>query len=419
MNHFQYSDNQLWCENVPVQEIADAIGTPFYLYSHATLKRHFQIFNQSFDGAPRLICFSAKANSSLAVLNLFANLGGGLDIVSGGELFRGLKAGFPSDRIVYSGVGKRIDEIDYALEAGILMFNVESLEELQLIDKRAGKLNTVAPIALRVNPDVDPKTHPYTSTGLRKNKFGVDTETALEGYRRAQGLANVEVVGIDCHIGSQITEIDPFADALSSLKSLIKEVNKLGIRIQYLDMGGGLGITYDNESPPQPGEYAQAIVEALKDTSLKLILEPGRVIVGNAGILVTRVLFRKTGVAKEFVIVDAGMNDLLRPSLYQAFHAIDPVQKSDVGTIKADVVGPICESGDFLAIDREIPDVKKGDLLAVFSAGAYGYVMSSNYCSRPKVAEVMVKDDAFHVINTRQSYEDLVKGESIPPFIGA
>jgi diaminopimelate decarboxylase len=327
-----------------------------------------------------------------------------------------LKAGFPADRIVYSGVGKRIDEIDYALNSGVLMFNVESLEELKLIDKRAGFLNCKAPVAIRVNPDVDPKTHPYISTGLRKNKFGIDTVSALEGYKIAKTLKHIEIVGIDCHIGSQITEVQPFTDALKSLKSLISELMSLGIEIKFLDMGGGLGITYEDETPPQLSEYARAIVDLLEGTSLHLILEPGRVIVGNAGILVTRALYRKFGGTKNFIIVDAGMNDLMRPALYQAYHAIQPVVMSDQEELVADVVGPICETSDFLAQDRRITDVKIGDLLAVMSAGAYGFAMASNYCSRPKVAEVMVSGDQFHIIRERQRYEDLIDGESVPSF---
>jgi len=417
MHHFIYRKNELYCEDVPIRVIAENVGTPFYLYSHATLKRHFLIFDEAFEGLKRLICFSAKANANLAVLKLFESLGGGLDIVSGGELYRGLKAGFSPDRIVYSGVGKRIDEIDYALDTGILMFNIESLEELELIDKRAGLLKRRAPIAIRVNPDVDPKTHPYISTGLEKSKFGINTETAIEGYKIANKLENIDIVGIDCHIGSQITEAKPFEEALESLKNLINELKQLGIEIQYLDMGGGLGITYDDESPPHPREYAKAIVKSLEGTYLHLILEPGRVIAGNAGILVTRVLFRKSSKNKEFVIADAGMNDLMRPTLYSAFHAIEPVVTTEDPLIMADVVGPICETGDFLAVARKIPDVKQGDLLAVMSAGAYGFTMSSNYCSRPRVAEVMVKDDRFYVVKDRQNYEDLVAGESIPPFL--
>lgn len=417
MHHFNYRDNELFCEEVPIRKIAEAVGTPFYLYSHATLERHFTAVDSAFGGIDKLVCFSAKSNTNLAILRLFATLGGGLDIVSGGELYRGLKAGFSPDKIVYSGVGKRVDEIDDALNAGILMFNVESLDELQLIDGRAGHLRKRAPVALRVNPDVDPKTHPYISTGLKKNKFGIDTETALEGYRIAAGLDHVDIIGVDCHIGSQITQSQPFEDALSNLKGLIAELEKLDIHVRYLDMGGGLGITYDRETPPHPTEYARAIVRALEGTSLKLVIEPGRVIVGNAGVLVTRVLYRKTGKAKEFVIVDAGMNDLMRPTLYQAYHGIKPVVRTDGKPITADVVGPICESGDFLAQDRDMADAEPGDLLAVMSAGAYGFTMSSNYCSRPRVAEIMVRGDRFEVVKARETYADLVAGERVPDFI--
>jgi diaminopimelate decarboxylase len=417
MHHFKYRDNILFCEDVPVKEIADEIGTPFYLYSHATLKRHFQAFRTAFEGIDNLICYSAKANTNLAVLKLFADLGCGLDIVSGGELYRGLKSGFTPDRVVYSGVGKSTDEIDYALEKGILMFNVESLVELKLINERAGRLGKCAPIAIRVNPDVDAKTHPYISTGLKKNKFGIDAEAALEGYRVAEHLEHVDVVGVACHIGSQITETDPFEAALKSLKALIIDLKQMGINIKYLDMGGGLGITYADEKPPPINEYADTIIEQLKDADLKLVLEPGRVLVGNAGILVTKVLYYKSGGVKNFVIVDAGMNDLMRPTLYNAFHAIEPVVNSGKDLIVADVVGPICESSDFLAVDRSMATVDGGDLLAVMSAGAYGYVMSSNYCSRPRVAEVMVKGGRFHVVKARESYEDLVRGETLPSFL--
>ncbi len=417
MHHFKYRENILYCEDVPVPEIAAKIGTPFYLYSHATLKRHFQAFRTAFAGVDNLICYSAKANTNLAVLKLFADLGCGLDIVSGGELYRGLNAGFPANRIVYSGVGKRVDEIDLALENDILMFNVESLVELELINDRAGRLNKRAPIAIRVNPDVDPKTHPYISTGLKKNKFGLDAEAAIEGYRVAGRLEHVDVIGVACHIGSQITEANPFEAALKSLKALINELKQLNIHIKYLDMGGGLGITYAEETPPPINEYAGSILEHLKGLELKLVLEPGRVFVGNAGILVTRVLYRKSGEVKNFVIVDAGMNDLMRPTLYNAFHAIEPVVNSRSAPIVADVVGPICESGDFLAVDRSMADVAGGDLLAVMSAGAYGYVMSSNYCSRPRAAEVMVKDDRFQVVKARENYEDLVRGEMVPRFL--
>ncbi len=316
-------------------------------------------------------------------------------------------------------MGKRVDEIDDALETGILMFNVESLVELELINRRAGKLKKRAPVAIRVNPDVDPKTHPYISTGLKKNKFGINTEAAIESYRVADGLDHVDIVGIDCHIGSQITDTKPFEAALKSLKALIADLKEMDINIKYLDMGGGLGITYADETPPALSEYAGTISEQLKGMDLTLILEPGRVLVGNAGILVTKVLYRKSGEVKNFVIVDAGMNDLIRPTLYNAYHAIEPVVNSGKNQIVADVVGPICESSDFLAVDRNICDVQSGDLLAVMSAGAYGYVMSSNYCSRPRVAEVMVRDDRFHVIKARENYEDLIRGESVPPFFEA
>ncbi len=417
MHHFQYRHDELFCEDVPVREIAEAVGTPFYLYSCATLERHFKAFDGAFANADRLVCFSAKANASQAILKLLSRLGSGLDIVSGGELFRGLRAGIAPDKIVYSGVGKKPEEIDFALQSGILMFNIESLDELELINRRAGEFGKKAPIAIRVNPDVDAKTHPYISTGLKKNKFGIDVVTALEAYKAARTLENVAVVGIDCHIGSQITDLRPFTDALESLKDLIEELTRLGIDIRYLDMGGGLGITYDKEIPPAPDEYARAIVSALRGLPVKLILEPGRVIVGNAGILVTRLLYRKMGIEKNFLVVDAGMNDLMRPTLYQAFHAIQPVVYNTAQKLTADVVGPICETGDFFARDREIADVRNGDLLAVMSAGAYGFSMSSTYCSRPRVAEVMVNADRFYVIRARQGYEDLVVGENLPPFL--
>ncbi len=417
MHHFQYKNKQLCCESVPISRIAGEVGTPFYVYSHATLTRHYNAFYNAFEGMDRLICYSAKANSNKAILSIFAGMGSGLDIVSGGELYRGLNAGFSPDRVVYSGVGKTVDEIDYAISAGILMFNVESVNELELINERGRSLSKKVPVALRVNPDVDPKTHPYISTGLKKNKFGIEIDTALDAYKTANEMENIEIVGIDCHIGSQITQVKPFEDALASVKALEEKLRSLGIKIKYLDMGGGLGITYSDESPPHPDEYAKALEKSLKNSPLKLILEPGRVIVGNAGILVTRVLFRKTGQIKKFAIVDAGMNDLLRPTLYKAFHAIEPVGEIEGDPIKADVVGPICETGDFLAIDRYIPNFKNGDLLAVMSAGAYGFTMSSNYCSRPRAAEVMVKEDKYHVIRAREKYEDLIRGESLPPFI--
>ena len=419
MNHFTYRENQLYCEAVPVQKIAAAVGTPFYVYSHATLIRHLDAFRDAFEKIDHLVCFSAKANTNSAILKLFADHGCGIDIVSGGELYRGLQAGVAPERIVYSGVGKRVDEIDDALKAGILMFNLESVDELKLIDQRAGKLNQRARVAIRVNPDVDPKTHPYISTGLRKNKFGINTEAAIEGYRLAASLAHIDVIGIDCHIGSQITEAAPFEDALRSVESLMLRIkSEIGIDIKYIDMGGGLGITYGDESPPSLEEYAKAFMQRLEDMSVTLILEPGRVLVGNAGILVTCALYNKDGQDKKFIVVDAGMNDLLRPTLYNAFHAIEPVIRHKTPKTVADVVGPICESGDFLALDRSLPEVNRGDLLAVMSTGAYGFVMSSNYCSRPRVAEVMVKKDQYHVVKQRETYAYLVRGESLPPFLG-
>lgn len=417
MHHFQYRDDSMYCEDVAIEEIARAVGTPFYLYSHATLRQHYLAFQKAFEGMKHLMCFSAKSNSTQAILHLFAALGGGLDIVSGGELFRGLRAGVPPDRIVFSGVGKREDEIRYALESNILMFNVESLQELHQIDRCAGELNKQAPIALRVNPDVDPQTHPYISTGLKKNKFGLNRDAVIEAYRSAQACDHLRILGVSCHIGSQITQVAPFVDALERIKVLLATLAEMGISISYLDMGGGLGITYDQESPPHPQEYGRAVKATLGDLSVTPIFEPGRVIVGNAGVMVTRVLYTKEGEERDFIVVDSAMNDLVRPSLYDAYHGIQPVVKADRETIRADVVGPICESGDFLAKDRTIGRCEPGDLLAVMSAGAYGFTMSSNYNSRPRAAEVMVKAGDFQVVRERETYEDLIRGESIPGFI--
>jgi len=417
MHHFSYIDGELYCEQASIRRIAETVGTPFYLYSHATLTRHFLAVRDAFPETDKLVCYSAKANTSHALLKLFADLGGGLDIVSGGELFRGLKAGFAPQHIVYSGVGKRIDEIDAALDAGILQFNVESLQELEIINRRAGLKNKKAPVAIRVNPDVDPHTHPYISTGMKENKFGINARDALAAYHEARQMIHVEIVGIDCHIGSQITAVEPFKDALVSLMELIANLQQSGINIRNPDIGGGLGITYDRETPPAPGEYAAAVMAAVAGSGLRLILEPGRVIVGNAGILVARVLYRKRTPDKQFVITDAGMNDLLRPSLYHAYHEIKPVSADKRPRIVADVVGPICESSDFLATDRKLPDFRQDDLLAVMSAGAYGFSMSSNYCSRVRVAEVMAKDDRFDVIRKRETYTDLIAGERLPDFM--
>ncbi|MCU0589137.1 MAG: diaminopimelate decarboxylase [Syntrophobacteraceae bacterium] len=414
MHHFRYEQDELYCEKVPLRKLADQVGTPSYVYSHATLKHHFTVFDNAFSGVPHLTCFAMKASSNLAILNLFGSLGGGVDIVSGGELYRARRAGIPADRIVYSGVGKTVQEIDYALKENILMFNIESDLELEAINTRAGELGIRARIALRVNPDVDPKTHPYISTGLKKNKFGIDIEGALRSYQRARELEHVEIMGVDCHIGSQLTDISPFVDALRRLRVLIERLQDMGIAVHYLDLGGGLGIVYDQESPPHPHEYADAILKELEGLSCTLIFEPGRVIVGNAGLLLTRVLYTKKSASKDFVIVDAGMNDLVRPSLYGSYHQILPVVKSDRDMQVVDVVGPICESGDFLARERGLPMVLPGDSLAVMSAGAYGFTMSSNYNSRPRASEVLVRDDQYFVIRKRETHEDLVRGEWIP-----
>lgn len=418
MHHFQYKDNELYCEEVPIRDIAKNVGTPFYLYSEATLARHFNAFDSGFIGIPHLTCFAVKSCSNLAVLNLFGRMGGGADIVSGGELFRAMQAGIPPHFIIYSGVGKTEQEITQALKAGILMFNVESPQELDRIHKIALKLGTVAPVGFRVNPDVDPKTHAYISTGLAKNKFGIPVEEAFYEYTRARAMNGISVCGVSCHIGSQLTQIAPFIEALRKLKDFILRLNREGITISYLDLGGGVGITYRDEEPPHPHEYAKAIKEELGDLECTLILEPGRVIVGNAGILVTQVQYTKVNTGgeagKRFVVVDAAMNDLARPSLYGAYHEIIPVKKKRAGEYVVDIVGPICESGDFMARDRNLPKTEPGDLLAIMSSGAYGFSMSSNYNSRPRAAEVLVRGDEFFVIRERESFQDLIKGESIP-----
>ena len=417
MHHFHYQGDELYCENVPLREIASKVGTPSYVYSSATLKQHFTVFDGAFQGMPHLTCYSVKANANLAILGLFSALGGGADIVSGGELYKARQAGIPADRIVYSGVGKTTAEIDYALRENILMFNIESAQELEAINARAAKMGATAGIALRVNPDVDPKTHPYISTGLKKNKFGIEIEQALAAYQHASELEHIEILGIDCHIGSQLTEIAPFIEALNRLKLLVARLGQQGIGIRYLDLGGGLGISYHEEEPPHPREYAQAVVQELRDLSCTLILEPGRVIVGNAGLLMTQVLYTKKTETKEFIIVDAGMNDLVRPSLYGSYHGIQPVKKDDRESRTVDVVGPICESSDFIARERALPEMRQGELLAVMSAGAYGFSMSSNYNMRGRAAEVLVNGDRFYVTRERESWEDLTRSESIPEFV--
>jgi diaminopimelate decarboxylase len=419
MHDFQYKNGELYCEGVPVKTVAQRVGTPFYLYSSNTLSMHFRAFDSAFAGVPRLICYALKSNSNSAILRLLGREGAGADIVSGGELFRALRAGIDPKKIVYAGVGKRKEEIEYALKIGILMFNVESGDELRALDEAAGEMRATARIALRVNPNIDPKTHAYISTGLKENKFGIPIEQALEYYQMAKSLPHVEVVGVHHHIGSQITEVQPFVDALEKVVAFVKELKTAGMNIRYIDIGWGLGITYKDETPPQPKELAQAIQPLLKESGCTLVLEPGRAIVGNAGILVTSVLYHKDSGEKKFVIVDAGMNDLIRPSLYEAYHEIKPViepsPKPELGVF--DVVGPICESGDFLAKDRELPLVQRGELLAVMSGGAYGFSMSSNYNSRPRVAEVLVRGSEYFVIRERETYNDLIKGEKIPRWL--
>lgn len=417
MHFFEYKDHQLHCEGIPIREIAQKVGTPFYLYSYQTLVRHFTVFSNAFAGIPHLVCYSAKASSNLALLRLFVSLGGGVDVVSGGELYRALKGGADPRKIVFSGVGKREDEIEYGLKTGILMFNVESSQELQTINEVAGRIKKKAPIAIRVNPDIDPKTHPYITTGLKKNKFGIDILRAPMAYRLASQLPNLEVIGIDCHLGSQLVEVEPIVEALRKLKRLVEDLRKEGLKIRYLDLGGGLGITYEDEEPPHPVEYASNILEEIRGFGCTLILEPGRVIVGNAGILVSKVLYLKENEEKRFVIIDAAMNDLVRPSYYGSYHQILPVKEEDRDEIVADVVGPICESADFLAKDRKIPRVNPGELIAIMSAGAYGFSMSTNYNSRPRVAEVLVRDDQMFMIRQRENYEDLIRGEEIPDFL--
>jgi diaminopimelate decarboxylase len=418
MHHFAYKNDELYCEDVSVAYIAEQIGTPFYLYSYSTIKRHFMVFEDAFADLDHLTCFSVKSNSNLAILRLLALEGGGADIVSGGELFRAMKAGIAPDKIVYSGVGKKPEEMEIALKSGILMFNVESDQELQTLNRIAGGIGCKATIAIRINPDVKPKTHPYIATGFSENKFGIQIKDSLNTYALANRLKNIDVKGISCHIGSQLTDIDPFVEALQKLRELLKELKKMGFDIGFLNLGGGLGITYSDEKPPHPLEYARALNETIGKTECTLILEPGRVIIGNAGVLVTRTLYTKSTTNKRFIIVDAGMNDLIRPTLYNSFHAVQPVKMTHSEMFPADLVGPICETADFLAKDREMPPFKSGDLVAIMSAGAYSFSMASNYNSRPRPAEVMVKGRLFSIIRSRETYDDLISGEVIPEFLG-
>jgi diaminopimelate decarboxylase len=419
MHDFQYRQGELYCEHVPLARIAKEVGTPCYVYSHNTLVRHLRAYDGAFQSIPHILAFAMKANSNLAILRLMAKEGSGVDIVSGGELYRALRAGVPASKIVFAGVGKNAEEIRDALKADILMFNVESSEEVQAINEVAASMGTKARVALRINPDIDPKTHPYISTGLKKSKFGIGADRALEEFRIASALSHIDVVGVHKHIGSQLTDVTPFVEALKKVLGLVQTLKAQGIDIRYINIGGGLGITYSDETPPQPKDLADAVSPLVRDLKCVLIMEPGRVIVGNAGVLMTKVLYTKEGEAKRFLIVDAAMNDLIRPSLYGAYHEIRPLHERTNHASKSmvDVVGPVCESGDFLAKDRMMPQVRPGEILAVMSAGAYGFVMASNYNSRPRVPEVLVKEGEVHVIRARESYDDLVRGEHIPSFL--
>jgi len=414
MDHFDYRNGRLFAEEVDLAGVAADYGTPCYVYSRATIERHWRAFDQALAGQDHLVCYAVKANSNLAVLNVMARLGSGFDIVSVGELERVLRAGGDAAKVVFSGVGKREDELHRALEAGIHCFNVESAEELERLNSVAGELGRRAPVSLRVNPDVDAKTHPYISTGLKENKFGIDIAAAPQLYAHAAALPHIQVIGVDCHIGSQLTEVAPFVAALERVLALIDQLAAQGIVLRHLDIGGGLGITYNAETPPSPAVYATALRERLRGRALKVLIEPGRAIVGNAGVLLTRVEYLKHTPHKNFAVVDAGMNDLIRPALYEAWQAIVPVAERDGDLTRYDVVGPVCETGDFLGKDRPLC-IAPGDLLAVRSAGAYGFSMSSTYNSRPRAAELMVDGAKVHVVRERESVEDLIRGESVLP----
>jgi len=414
VNAFTRRDGRLWVEDVSLDELAERHGTPLFVYSATALTDNYDALDRALGDAPHTLCYSIKTNMNLAVVRTLVARGAGIDITSGGELFRALRAGASPEKIVYSGVGKRDDEIDQALAAGIKMFNVESRAELRRIDAVAGARGVRAPVAFRVNPDVDPKTHPYISTGLRTSKFGIPWGEAGEAYAEAKALQHVDAVGIDCHIGSQLTEVQPFVDALNRVRHLLLELRDAGHAIRTIDVGGGLGVTYDDETPPSFEQYASGVLESVGGLGCDLVFEPGRSFTANAGVMLTRVLYEKRNDEKRFVIVDGGMNDLIRPALYQAYQRIEPVGPARGDARAADVVGPVCESGDFLAKDRPFPPVETGDLLAVHSAGAYGFSMSSNYNGRVRAAEVLVKGDRAALVREREGYEDLVRGESIP-----
>jgi len=411
---FPRRESGLCVEDVPLEDIANLVGTPTFVYSASKILAAYDALDAAFEGVPHRICYAIKANMNLAVVHLLLSRGAGIDVTSGGELFRALHAGGVGSTFVYSGVGKTDAEIDAALEADIGQFNIESLAELRRIDAVAGGRGDVAPVAFRVNPDVDPQTHPYISTGLRTSKFGIPIGDAVAAYAEAKALPNVRVVGVDCHIGSQLTSVQPFADALAKVRDLVRELRDAGHAIETIDVGGGLGVVYDDEQPPSAADYAAAVRGAVGDLGCEIILEPGRSLVAEAGIFLTRVLYRKHNEAKHFVVVDGAMNDLIRPALYQAYQRIEPVGTPRGGKDVVDVVGGVCESADFLAKDRELPEVERGDLLAVFGSGAYGFAMSSNYNGRRRAAEVLVRGDRFEVVRERETYEDGIRGEYIP-----
>ncbi len=411
---FQRRSGSLHAEAVPIERIVEAVGTPVFIYSASELAARYDALDAAFSAVPHTICYAIKANMNLAVVSTLIARGCGIDVTSGGELFRAQQAGGKANQFVYSGVGKTDAEIDQALDAGIRMFNVESRAELRAIDARAAQREVVAPVSFRVNPDVDPQTHPYISTGLSSSKFGIPIAEAVDAYAEAKALEHVRVVGVACHIGSQLLNLDPIVDALKRVRGLVIELREAGHRIELLDVGGGLGITYEQEQPPSAAEYGAAIIATVGDLDCHLIAEPGRWITGNSGIFVTRVLYTKENGSKNFAVIDGAMNDLIRPALYHAYQGIEPVGPPRETTRVVDVVGPVCESADFLAQQRELPVLERGDLLAVHSSGAYGFAMSSNYNGRCRAAEVLVKGDRFEVVRERDRYEDLIRGESIP-----
>ncbi len=413
MSNFHYQNGELLIEQVALRQIAERFGTPAYVYSRAALTQAYRAFTAGLQGHDHLVCFAVKSNPSLAILNLFARMGAGFDIVSGGELARVLAAGGDAGKVVFSGVGKTAQEMRDALQANIRCFNIESAAELERLNQIAAEMNKVAPVSFRVNPDVDAKTHPYISTGLKNNKFGVAYEDATALYQRASQMSHIAVHGVDCHIGSQLTELSPFLDALDRVLWLVDQLHDLGIDIQHIDIGGGIGICYQDETPPEFVDYAQAILQKIAQRKIQLIFEPGRALVGNSGVLLTQVEYLKPGSSKNFAIVDAAMNDLMRPALYDAYHHIQPVvQHQGLKSVLYEVVGPVCESGDFLGHDRELA-IQQGDLLAIMSAGAYGMSMSSNYNTRPRAIELMVDGDQVHVIRAREQVSDLFALEKV------